>query len=223
MRELLQIRFGEVFLKGLNRPVFMRQLVARIRNAVSSLHGHVWLSDSRIYVSDMDDIDEAMRRVTKVFGVHSVCRSIEMPKEDFEAICVEGEKLMHGFSGTFKVRSRRSDKRYPIQSPEMNAQAGEYILERNPQLSVDIKNPDHTLYIEIRDMAYLYTEAVPAVGGMPVGSNGRATLLLSGGIDSPVAGWMIAKRGVTINAVHFYSSPIPASGPGKRCWIWRGF
>lgn len=207
MREVLQVRFGEIFLKGLNRPQFLRMLVGRVRNAVREVNGHVWLNDSRVYVSDVSDMEEAIRRVTKVFGVHSVCRAIEMEKDDFEALCAQGAELLKDCSGSFKVNARRSDKRYPMDSPTINVEMGAYILERRPDLRVDVKNPDVVLSVEIRDMAYLYTHPIPAVGGMPVGSNGKATLLLSGGIDSPVAGWMIAKRGVSVNAVHFYSFP----------------
>ncbi len=207
MRELLQVRFGEIHLKGQNRPYFMRMLVERVREAVKDVQGHVWLNDSRVYVSDMTDMDEAIRRVTKVFGVHSVCRAVEVDKNDFEAVCVEGLKLLENHHGTFKVNARRSDKRYPMDSMTINMEMGGYILERRPDLKVDVKNPDVTLSVEIRDNAYLYTHPIMAVGGMPVGTSGRATLLLSGGIDSPVAGWMIAKRGVTVSAVHFYSYP----------------
>ena len=207
MREVLQVRFGEIFLKGLNRPTFLRMLVARVRTAVQEVGGHVWLSDSRLYVSDMTDMDEAIRRVTKVFGVHSVCRAIEMEKGDFNAICEQAVEMMKECEGSFKVNARRSDKRYFMDSPAINMEMGGYILERLPKLRVDIKNPDTVLSVEIRDMCYLYTKPIMAVGGMPVGSNGKATLLLSGGIDSPVAGWMIAKRGVTVNAVHFNSPP----------------
>ena len=207
MREVLQVRFGEIFLKGLNRPVFLRKLVARVRSAVQEVGGHVWLSDSRVYVSDMTDMDEAIRRVTKVFGVHSVCRAIEMEKGDFTAICNQAVEMLKDCEGSFKVNARRSDKRYFMDSPAINMEMGGYILERLPKLHVDIKNPDTVLSVEIRDMAYLYTHPIMAVGGMPVGSNGKATLLLSGGIDSPVAGWMIAKRGVTVDAVHFNSPP----------------
>ena len=207
MREVLQVRFGEIFLKGLNSPVFLRKLVARVRSAVQEVGGHVWPSDSRVYVSDMTDMDEAIRRVTKVFGVHSVCRAIEMEKGDFTAICNQAVEMLKDCEGSFKVNARRSDKRYFMDSPAINMEMGGYILERLPKLHVDIKNPDTVLSVEIRDMAYLYTHPIMAVGGMPVGSNGKATLLLSGGIDSPVAGWMIAKRGVTVDAVHFNSPP----------------
>jgi len=207
VREILQVRFGEIFLKGSNRPYFMRMLVERVRNAVKEVGGHVWLSDSRVYVSDMSDMDEAIRRVTKVFGVHSVCRALEMPKEDFEGICKAAVALVKDHHGSFKVNARRSDKRYPMDSPTINMEVGHAVLEARPDLTVDVHNPDLVLSIEIRDLAYLYTRPIMAVGGMPVGTNGRATLLLSGGIDSPVAGWMIAKRGVSMSAVHFNSPP----------------
>ena len=207
MRELLLVRFGEIFLKGLNRPYFIRELVKKIKHAVKELGGTVWVNDSRIFVSDFTDQEECIRRVTKVFGVHSVCPAVEMPKDDFEAICQQAVKMVAGLKGTFKVTARRSDKRYFLDSPQINAQVGGRILRSNPDLTVDVKNPDYTVNVEIRDSAYLYVKVIPAVGGMPVGTNGRATLLLSGGIDSPVAGWMIAKRGVQISAVHFHSYP----------------
>lgn len=207
MRELLLVRYGEIFLKGLNRPYFIRELIKKIRHAVKELGGNVWVNDSRIFVSDFTDLEECIRRVTKVFGVHSVCPAIEMPKDDFEAICQQAVNMASGLKGTFKVSARRSDKRYFMDSPQINAQVGGRILRANPDLKVDVKNPDYTVNVEIRDLAYLYVRVIPAVGGMPVGTNGRATLLLSGGIDSPVAGWMIAKRGVQISAVHFHSYP----------------
>ncbi|MBQ3483936.1 MAG: tRNA 4-thiouridine(8) synthase ThiI [Clostridia bacterium] len=207
MQELLLVRYGEIFLKGLNRPTFIRALIKRIKHAVKDLGGTVTMNDSRIFVTGYEDQDEVIRRVTKVFGVHSVCPAIEMDKADFEAVAAQAVKMMEGLQGTFKVSSRRSDKRYPLDSPTLNAQIGHRILVANKALSVDVKKPDHVLNVEIRDHAYLYVKVVPAVGGMPVGTNGRATLLLSGGIDSPVAGWMIAKRGVHISAVHFHSYP----------------
>ncbi len=207
MRELLLVRFGEIFLKGLNRPYFLRELVKRVRHAVKDVGGQVWLHDGRIFVSDFTDQEECIRRITKVFGVHSVCPAIEMPKDDFDAICAQAVKMMDGLTGTFRVSARRSDKKYPMESPTINVEVGGRILEARHDLKVAVKNPQHELNIEIREMCYMYVRVVMAVGGMPVGTNGRATLLLSGGIDSPVAGWMIAKRGVQINAVHFHSYP----------------
>lgn len=207
MRELLLVRYGEIFLKGLNRPVFIKALVKRIKRAVQELGGTVWTYDGRIFVSDVEDMDECIRRVTKVFGVHSVCPAVEMEKDDFDAICHKAIEMASNLRGSFKVIARRSDKRYPLDSPAIGREMGHRILKANPQLTVDVHNPDHIMNVEIRDKAYLYVKVIPAVGGMPVGTNGRATLLLSGGIDSPVAGWMIAKRGVQINAVHFHSYP----------------
>jgi len=207
LREVLQVRFSEIYLKGLNRPYFLRMLVERIKDAVKAVNGRVWLSDSRVYVSDATDVDEAIRRITKVFGVHSVCRSLEMEKTDFSAIQDAAVEMLKNVHGTFKVEARRSDKRYFMDSPAINMEVGHYVLEKLPELQVDVHKPQNHLSIEIRDKAYLYTQPIPAVGGMPVGTNGRATFLLSGGIDSPVAGWMVAKRGVSMSAVHFQSPP----------------
>ncbi len=207
MRELLLVRYGEIFLKGLNRPYFMRALVGKVKHAVKDVGGHVWLHDGRIFVSDFTDLDECIRRVTKVFGVHSVCPAVEMEKDSFDAIAAQAVRMTEGLRGTFKVVARRSDKRYPMNSPQINEELGYRILQAHPELSVDIHHPDHVVNVEIRDMAYLYVKVIMAYGGMPVGTGGKAALLLSGGIDSPVAGWMIAKRGVQICAVHFHSYP----------------
>lgn len=207
MRELLLVRYGEIFLKGLNRPYFIRELVKKVKVAVRGVNGKVWMHDGRIFVSDFTDLDECIARVTKVFGVHSVCPAVEMEKDDFDAIAAQAIEMTRELRGTFKVSARRSDKRYPMDSPTINGELGHRILGVNRALTVDVHKPDHTLNVEIRDKAYLYVRVVPAVGGMPVGTNGKATLLLSGGIDSPVAGWMIAKRGVQISAVHFHSYP----------------
>ena len=207
MQELLLVRYGEIFLKGLNRPYFIRALVRKVRYAVRGLGAEVWVHDGRIFVKGFKDLDECIDRVTKVFGVHSVCPAVEMPKDDFDEICAQAVEMTKDLKGTFKVNARRSDKRYPMNSPAINEEVGYRILQANENLKVDVHNPEHLVNIEIRDLAYLYVKVIPAVGGMPVGTNGNATLLLSGGIDSPVAGWMIAKRGVQINAVHFHSYP----------------
>ncbi len=207
MQDLLLVRYGEIYLKGLNRPTFMRALVSRIRQAVKGVAQKVWLEDARIYVSEMEDVKECIRRVTKVFGVHSVCPAVKMDKADFSLVCQKAAEMMEGMQGTFKVTARRSDKRYPLDSPQINTQMGEVILNRVPSLSVNVKTPEHVMNVEIRESAFLYTKVIMAAGGMPVGTNGKAALLLSGGIDSPVAGYMVAKRGVQLCAVHFYSYP----------------
>lgn len=207
MQDLLLVRYGEIFLKGLNRPYFIRALVRKIRYAVRGMGADVHVHDGRIFVRGFSDLDTVIDRVTRVFGVHSVSPAVEMPKEDFDALCDQAIDMTKDLKGTFKVNARRSDKRYPMNSMAINEEVGYRILNANPEMKVDVHHPDYLMNIEIRDMAYLYVKVVPAVGGMPVGTNGNATLLLSGGIDSPVAGWMIAKRGVQINAVHFHSYP----------------
>ena len=208
MRKLLMVRYGEIYLKGLNRPYFLKALVKRVKEAARPFGGQVWLHDARIFISDANDLDGCMQRVSKVFGVHSIAPAIEMEKDTFEGICEQANELMQGLSGTFKVEARRSDKHYFMDSPQINAKVGEYVLMRNEdRLKVDVRKPEHVLSIEIRDQAYLYCTVYPAVGGMPVGTGGKAALLLSGGIDSPVAGYMIAKRGVQLVAVHYHSFP----------------
>ena len=207
MENLLLIRYGEIYLKGLNRPYFLRALLARVREAVKPLGGKVWLKDARLFVQGVSDMDACIARVTKVFGVHSVCPAVRLPKADFEQVCAQAADMMKDMTGTFKVDARRSDKRYPLDSPEINAKMGGYILRNVPGLKVDVHHPDHVMNVEIRDEAYLYVKVIEAAGGMPVGTGGKAALLLSGGIDSPVAGYMIAKRGVELCAVHFYSYP----------------
>jgi len=205
MRQVLLVRFGEVHLKGMNRPFFLKKLTENVRKAVASAGGKVWLSDSRIYVSDMD-IDEAAERVRRVFGIHSVSPAWELEK-DFEAIAAKCVELTKDLRGTFKVMARRSDKKFPITSMEMNAEIGGRILHANPNLTVDVHKPQHEVSVEVRDHAYVYVGEIMAVGGLPMGTGGKALLLLSGGIDSPVAGFQLMRRGVNINAVHFFSFP----------------
>ena len=124
MREVLLVRYGEVFLKGQNRPFFLKKLVDHVKFAVKDVQGRVWLSDGRIYVSDYTDQDEAIRRISRVFGVHSVSPAVEMEKNDFEAVCAQAAKMMENRTGTFKVLAKRSDKRYPLDSPAIMREAG---------------------------------------------------------------------------------------------------
>ena len=205
MRQVLLVRFGEVHLKGQNRPFFMKKLTENVRKAVASAGATVWLSDSRIYVADMD-VEEAAERVRRVFGIHSVSPAWEMDK-DFELIAAKAVELSKDLRGTFKVMARRSDKKFPMTSMEMNAEIGGRILDANPNLSVDVHKPMHEVSVEVRDKAYVYVGEIMAVGGLPMGTGGKGMLLLSGGIDSPVAGFQLMRRGVNINAVHFFSFP----------------
>ena len=209
MRNVLLLRYGEVFLKGQNRPYFMRKLIDHVRTAVMPMDGHVWFSEGRIYVSGYapDREKDCIDRVSRVFGIHSVSPAVEMDKTDFSAICAQAAQMMHGRTGSFKVLAKRSDKHYPLTSPQIAREAGHVILQNNPLLQVDVVHPAHEITIEIRDFAYLCVDRIMAAGGMPMGTNGKACLLLSGGIDSPVAGYMIGKRGVELCCVHYHSFP----------------
>ena len=206
MRQLLMVRFGEVHLKGLNRPYFLRMLVEDIKKALDDESVRVHLADGRIYVSDFKDMEETADRVSKVFGVYSVSPAFECEK-DLEQICVLAADMMKDVRGTFKVLCRRSDKRFPMNSQELAAYAGGRILEVNPGLTVDVHKPQTEMWIEIREKACLCNREIMGVGGLPMGTAGKALLLLSGGIDSPVAGYQIMRRGVNCQAIHFASPP----------------
>ena len=206
MREVLLVRFGEVHLKGQNRPYFLKTLTENVRRAVKPLGGQVWLADSRIYVAGVEDMRACGERVRRVFGVYSVSPAWELPKE-FDVIAARCVEMMRPLSGSFKVFARRSDKHFPMNSMEIATEIGGRVLEDNAKLHVDVHHPEHRLNVEIRDHAYVCVEEWKAVGGMPMGTGGKAALLLSGGIDSPVAGYQLMKRGVTTCAIHFQSPP----------------
>ncbi len=207
MRNLLLVKYAEVHLKGQNRPYFQRALIKNIKQAVAPFGAAVRLHDSRIFVSGYTDEAACIKSVARVFGVHAVCPAIEMEKDDFEAICETASQLMQDKVGSFKVLARRADKQYFLDSPQIAMQVGGFVLEHNSNLSVDVHKPEHELQVEIRDMALLYVNTIPGVGGLPTGTSGKAMLLLSGGIDSPVAGYRVARRGVELSAVYFHSFP----------------
>lgn len=207
IEQVLLVKYAEIHLKGQNRPFFQRLLLRNIKAAARPYGAVVKLHDSRIFVTGYTDEEACIQGICRVFGVHEVSPAIQMPKDDFSAICEQASHLMAGLAGSFKVQARRADKRFPMESPQIAAQAGGYILQRNPQLSVDVHQPEHTLQIEIRDQALLYVRSYPGAGGLPSGSSGKAMLLLSGGIDSPVAGYRIARRGVELSAVYFHAFP----------------
>lgn len=215
MKNVILVRCGEIILKGLNRPVFESKLISNIRKSLYGLGKiEVIKSQSRIYIEPQEDdydYETALQRLTRVFGIVSVSPAWKI-NTDYEEIKEYSLKMVRelvsktGYS-TFKVETKRGNKRFPMESPEVSREIGAHLLSNIDNLTVDVKNPDFIHYIEIREASYVYSEVLPANGGMPVGTNGKAMLLLSGGIDSPVAGWMIAKRGVEIEAVHFHSYP----------------
>lgn len=213
MRPLLIARYGEIALKGLNRSYFEDTLVKNIKRALYGLaFGQIYKADRRIYIEPAEDGDPEViaAKVSRVFGVVSVspAERLELSSEAISAKALEMVNAeLQGRAASFKVECRRINKEFPLGSLELMKEVGAYILERLPNLRVDVHRPELTVYIEIREQAYLYTRKIPGFGGMPYGTNGKALLLLSGGIDSPVAGWMMAKRGVELAAVHFHSYP----------------
>ena len=209
------IKYAEIGVKGKNRYLFEDALVRQIKYALKKCDGGfaVRKTDGRIYVDALSDFDydETVAALGRVFGISGICPMIYVEDEGFEKlgqdvvdyigrVCPEGNR-------SFKVAARRARKNYPLNSMEMNAELGGLILDACPGMRVDVHHPDILLNVEVRDKIYIYSETIPGPGGMPIGTGGRAMLLLSGGIDSPVAGWMIAKRGVRIDAVYFHAPP----------------
>jgi thiamine biosynthesis protein ThiI len=214
MKEVILIKLGEVVLKGLNRHSFEEVLLGNIRRRVGDLGGFsVREAQSTVTVSPLDDsadLDAAADRIGHVFGIAAFSRAREVEKS-MEAIR-EGaaEYLREPLSRakTFKVESKRSDKRFPLNSPQISADLGAFLLERFPNLRVDVNHPEFTVRAEVRDhAAYVHGNPERGAGGIPVGTGGKAAILISGGIDSPVAAWMMARRGVELTAVHFASPP----------------
>ncbi len=209
------IKYAEIGIKGKNRYVFEDRLVQCIKDSLEKVEGtfSVYKEMGRVYVSASDDYeyDDTVEALKKVFGIAGICPLVRFPDQGFEdlkakVIAFIKEKYPDQ-SFTFKVEVRRVDKKYPVRSMDAAALIGEALLEAFPKLRVDVHKPEVLVNIEIREEINVYTEVIEGPGGMPVGSNGKAMLLLSGGIDSPVAGWMISKRGVRIEAVYFHAPP----------------
>lgn len=209
------IKYAEIAIKGKNRHLFEDALVKQIRHALKKVEGEfrVTKDQGRIYVfCDSDyDYDEVINGLTKVFGIVGICPVVIHEMCEYEELAEHVVKYVDDIypdkNKTFKMNARRADKRYPMDSMELNRELGGAVLDAYPEMKVDVHNPDILLTVEIRNRIYLYSEVIPGPGGMPVGTNGKAMLLLSGGIDSPVAGYMIAKRGVKIDAVYFHAPP----------------
>lgn len=209
------IKYAEIGTKGKNRFMFEDALIKQIRYALKSVEGRfeVTKESGRIYVMaegdyDYDDVIEALKRV---FGIADICPMVQIEDKDYENLKKRVVEYMDQVYPdkhiTFKVNARRGDKNYPVSSDQINRDLGEVILEAFPEMKVDVHNPDVILRVEVRQKVNLFSLVIPGPGGMPVGTNGRAMLLLSGGIDSPVAGYMIAKRGVKIDTVYFHAPP----------------
>ncbi len=209
------VRVGEVALKGLNKPYFERVLMQRIAKALKKYPDcEVSRVEGILFVRTPNDLPEetVLREVSKVFGVETISPAVET-ESDLEAICAAAVAFMDRVIETrgvktFKVEARRSDKNFPIESPEIARRVGAAVLKGCKVLKVDVHEPDVKLFVHVRrDHSYLYDQKISAFGGLPLGTNGKGLVLLSGGIDSPVAAWMMAKRGMVIEAVHFHSYP----------------
>jgi thiamine biosynthesis protein ThiI len=212
MERILMLRYSEIHLKGLNRPFFERRLMEQINAVLSGLGLCAERKQGRIYVENVSDeqLDKAIARLKKVFGLHSLSVAAVVDKNleaIYDAACALVKAEVELGKRTFKVVSRRSDKQFPLDSMALNREIGAAVLKGVDGVKVDVHTPDIMLGVEIRERALLYTNEIMCAGGMPTGTNSRAALLLSGGIDSPVAGYMVAKRGVELSAVHFYSFP----------------
>ncbi len=209
------IKYGEIGIKGKNRHLFEDALVRQIKYALKPVDGEFSISkeQGRIYIEALTefDYDEALESLQRVFGIVGICPVVLVEDEGFDKLAQDVvDYLDRRYADkhlTFKVNTRRARKSYPIPSMEVNAALGEKILDAFPDMTVDVHNPDVLVNVEIRNKINIYSEVIPGPGGMPVGTNGKGMLLLSGGIDSPVAGYMIAKRGVKIDAVYFHAPP----------------
>ncbi len=214
MYKALLIKYGEIAIKGKNRGSFERALCNRIEERLAPIGiFSVIREQGRIIVECPDeyDFDETIEELRKVFGIIGICPVVVCESTDWDEItktCLDHikEEYPEG-KFTFRVDAKRADKRYPIESPEMCMRMGESVLEAFPETKVDLHDPQVHLMIEVRNRTYIYSKTLQAAGGMPMGTAGKAMLLLSGGIDSPVAGYMIAKRGVEQEAVYFHAPP----------------
>lgn len=209
------IKYAEIGTKGKNRYIFEDALMHQIREHLKKVDGEfaVQKEQGRVYVNAKSDYDydEVLDALKHVFGVTAICPMMQIDKCGYDELrervleFVKSEHPEEEFS--FKVRTRRADKHYPVTSDTINADVGYDVLNAYPKSHVDVHDPDFIIYIEVRQRINIFTQVIPGAGGMPIGTNGKAMLLLSGGIDSPVAGYMIAKRGVMVEAVYFHAPP----------------
>ena len=223
MYNIVAVSFGEIFLKGKNRGSFEHKLIEQIKFALKEFKDVVVYKElGKVFIETIheDDMDAIIEKAKKVFGIVIISPSIKIDK-DPEIIIEKSIELFKYLSEkqnikTFKVKTTRSDKTFPIKSMDFSAEVGSRILDAFSEVTVDVHNPDIEIYIDIKKNCYISSEKIKTVGGLPIGCNGRALLLLSGGIDSPVAGYMIAKRGVDINALYFHTYPFTSERANEK-------
>lgn len=209
MEKVIIVRYAEIHLKGKNRGYFERVFCVNLEKALKGLPHELRRTSGRYLVAGFQDRDaeEICERIARVFGVHSYSLGYRVPN-DLDSI-FEAAKIVSPREGTFKVDTHRADKKYPMTSPELNAEIGAKLLEEFPALKVDVREPQHVVYLDIREdgSALVFGKFEEGAGGMPVGTSSKGVLLISGGIDSPVAGYMMAKRGMEVEYLHFHSYP----------------
>ncbi|AVQ33261.1 tRNA 4-thiouridine(8) synthase ThiI [Staphylococcus muscae] len=208
----LLVRYGELTLKGGNRKVFVNQLRSNVKRSLMPLKGYeVKANRDRMYI-ELDpqaDVEEMMSRISKVFGVHSISPVLKIEK-NMDSVYAHAIKFAEKYheGDSFKVEVKRSDKQFEYETFAIQRMVGGEVLKHVPGLHVDVRKPDHQIMVEVRlDAIYMYDRTIEAIGGLPVGTGGKTLLMLSGGIDSPVAGMEVMRRGVTIEAIHFHSPP----------------
>ncbi|KOA18397.1 putative tRNA sulfurtransferase [Clostridium homopropionicum DSM 5847] len=207
MRKLILVKYAsEIFLKGLNKRKFERKLLENIKEALQEIQYQFIMDQNRLFIAS-DSIEEVIDKVKKVFGISSIALVTEVEAE-LDAIKEKALKeAKESKAKTFKINTKRANKTFPITSMDLSREVGAYILENSEDLQVDVHNPECLINIEIREKSYIYSRSINAVGGMPYKTNGKTMLMLSGGIDSPVAGYMMARRGVEVSSVYFHSHP----------------
>ena len=215
MYKAFLIKYAEIGIKGKNRYIFENALRDQIKKALEEVEGtfNVTKEQGRIYIEVLSDYDydETIDRLTKIFGITAICPVVLIENTEWDSLTAGVENYVRKVYGdkafTFKIEAKRGDKNYPLTSPQICIEMGAHIVDKFPNMTVDIHNPEVRITVEVRNKGYVYSENIPGANGMPVGTNGKAMLLLSGGIDSPVAGYMIAKRGVKLDAVYFNAPP----------------
>ena len=209
MKRVLLVKYGEIALRKGNRALFERELAGTIQRLIGDKNVKTTREQGRLLVEhSQGDIEmSALEKIRKIFGIAAICIAQKLSDRSIKSIQESAIKIMGSGGLTFKVETKRSDKTYPMESREISSAVGQYILDHNPGIKVDVHNPETVVWVEIRNFVYIYTEIIKCESGLPYGSTGKSVLLLSGGIDSPVAGYLMARRGVEIIPVYFHSPP----------------
>lgn len=224
MDKLYLIKYGEIWVKGKNRYMFEDKLVSNISKRIKEFgEFKVYKKQNRIFVEVIDLYDynvDLIEQMCNIFGIIGIAEVTRLKDKNIDKIKEISKKhidqISDGKKISFKVEAKRADKSFPLKSPDIAKEVGGYIYESSEKYSVDVKNPDVLLWVEVREDVFIYSKVYKGIGGMPIGTNGKGLLMLSGGIDSPVAGWMIAKRGVSVDAIYFDSPPYTSLRARKK-------